>query len=227
MTFRRLKKEICALLQAPDLAPGLAAIAALPADQAINPLFSLLYHHLEQVHWRAVTAIGHVVAALADTDPAAARVYMRRLMWHLNDESGGIGWGSAEAMGEIMARHPLLAREYATILVSYLAPWGNYLEYAPLQQGVLWGVGRLGRSRPHLVQDTGDLLVPFLTSSSVPLRGLSAWAVGPVMTPELKRLLVGLQNDRMVFTLYREERLEAFTVSMAVESSLDWHRYRQ
>jgi len=40
---------------------------------------------------------------------------MRRLMWNLNDESGGIGWGNPEAMGEILACHEALANEYAPI----------------------------------------------------------------------------------------------------------------
>ena len=222
MTFRRLKKEITTLLQAPNLTPGLAVIVDMPADQAVNPLFSLLYHHHDQVRWRAVTAIGLVVAALADRDPAPARVYMRRLMWHLNDESGGIGWGSPEAMGEIMARHCLLAREYAAILISYLAPWGNYLEHEPLQQGVLWAVGRLGRSRPHRVHEAGPLLLPFLSSPSPSLRGLAAWAAGPVLNAELKIMLEGLKHDSAEFTLYWEEQLSACTIATATEASLSW-----
>ena len=57
----------------------------------------------ELIRWRAVSAMGIVTAALADARMDAARVIMRRMMWQLNDESGGIGWGIPEAMGEIMA----------------------------------------------------------------------------------------------------------------------------
>jgi hypothetical protein len=46
--------------------------------------------------------MGEVMAHLADKDMESARVIMRRLMWSLNDESGGIGWGAPEAMGEIV-----------------------------------------------------------------------------------------------------------------------------
>ncbi|MEA3417440.1 MAG: hypothetical protein U9R02_15080 [Thermodesulfobacteriota bacterium] len=53
--------------------------------------------------------MGVVVSNLADHDMESARVIMRRLIWNLNDESGGIGWGSPEAMGEIMARNNRLA----------------------------------------------------------------------------------------------------------------------
>jgi len=95
----------------------------------INPLFSFLYNNDEQVRWRTVTAFGAVVAKLADEDMEAARIIMRRLMWNLNDESGGIGWGSPEAMGETLARHEGLAKEYARILLSYARQDGNYLEH--------------------------------------------------------------------------------------------------
>ncbi len=65
--------------------------------------------------------MGRVAADLADRDMESARVVVRRLMWNLNDESGGIGWGSPEAMGEIMACHEGLAEEYSCILISFYA----------------------------------------------------------------------------------------------------------
>jgi len=53
--------------------------------------------------------MGRVVSSLAEKDMESARVVMRRLMWNLNEESGGIGWGCPEAMGETMARSAPLA----------------------------------------------------------------------------------------------------------------------
>lgn len=226
MTYRLLKKQIISLLQAQNLDQILPAITQLPARQSISPLFSLLYHGQDDIRWRAVSAIGAVVANLADQDPAAARVCMRRLMWHLNDESGGIGWGSPEAMGEIMAQHKLLAEEYAPILISYVAPWGNYLELESLQQGVLWALGRLGHCRPQLIQSAGPLLTPFLKSPGAALRGLAAWVAGPVLTPDLKPLIERLRADEGVFTLYREGQIESRTVAWAAEAALKLHSER-
>jgi len=153
-THRRLKKQILSLLQSQDFfGAGLAAITASPARQVINPLFGFLYHGDALVRWYAVTAMGAVVAQLADHERESARVIMRRLMWNLNDESGGMGWGSPDAMGEIMARHHGLAQEYACILISYLNPHGNYLEHEGLQQGTLWGLGRMAHTFPELVKE--------------------------------------------------------------------------
>ncbi len=78
-----------------------------------------------------------------------ARIVLRRIMWNLNDESGGIGWGSPEAMGEILGQSPELAREFNSILFSYLDPDGNYLEHEMLQRGVLWGIGTYLESNPQ------------------------------------------------------------------------------
>ena len=48
---------------------------------------------------------GEVVSKIAESDLEFARTVMRRLMLSLTEESGGIGSGVAEAMGEIMARN--------------------------------------------------------------------------------------------------------------------------
>jgi len=113
MGTRQLKKEILALLRDEAFEKSLEKIYLMPARGVVNPLFSFFYNTEELVKWRAITAMGAVVARLADEDLESARIVMRRLMWNLNDESGGIGWGSPEAMGEIMARHDILAKEYA------------------------------------------------------------------------------------------------------------------
>jgi hypothetical protein len=94
----------------------------------------------------------------------SARVVMRRLMWNLNDESGGIGWGSPEAMGEITAGHGRLADEFAGILISYINPAGNFLEHELLQRGSLWGVGRLAHARPLLARPAVPFLPAFFES---------------------------------------------------------------
>ena len=60
--------------------------------------------------------MGASLARLADADMEAARIVMRRLLWSLNDESGGIGWGAPESMAEAMCRHQGLALEYAHML---------------------------------------------------------------------------------------------------------------
>ncbi len=208
MALRQLKREVHRLFQTKDLATALKAVAAMPARQVVNPLFGLLYHGDPRVRWYAVAAMGEVVAALADRDMESARVVVRRLMWNLNDESGGIGWGSPESMGEIMARHDGLAREYASILVSYLDPDGNYLEHEDLQVGLLWAVGRLARVHPELVEDAREFLVIHFTSSNPRLRGMALWASLALRpTPEGGLLLQPLCVDPSEIAIFQDGEL--------------------
>jgi hypothetical protein len=205
--MRQLKSQVSALLEADDLPAALTALSQWPPRRVVNPLIGLLYHGEARVRWHAVAALGQVVARLADEELEAARVVMRRLMWSLNDESGGIGWGAPEAMAEIMAHHGRLACEYACILVSYLNPDGNFLEHEGLQQGVLWGLGRLAQVHPDLAADAAPLVRPYLFSPNHTLRGLAAWAAGFLVAAALQGPLQGLRNDPARITLFDQGRL--------------------
>jgi hypothetical protein len=124
-------------------------------QKLVSSLFSALFSTRDTIHWHAVSCMGEAVSQLAAERMETARIVVRRLMWSLNDESGGIGWGAPEAMGEILARDSCLAGEYSSILLSYIIPGDgpdNYLEYAPLRQGAYWGIARLAQARPQLIQ---------------------------------------------------------------------------
>ena len=95
---------------------------------------------------------------MAETNLESARSVMRRLIWSLNEESGWIGWGSAEAMAEIMARNFTLANEYHKILISYVSEGDNYLLYDKLREEVVRGLKRLSHVYPQLVQGVQHLL---------------------------------------------------------------------
>ena len=148
------------------------------------------------------------MARLAEEDMESARVIIRRLMWNLNDESGGIGWGSAEALGEILSLHHGLAVEYAHILLSYSFENGNFQETPAMQRGVLWGIGRLAQAEPDLAAGVAPHLPYFLRSQDPTVRGLAAWVAGLVRRrqrhgPELKRL----QEDDSEIPIYMNRRL--------------------
>lgn len=192
---RSLKKRLFDLLNQGDLDEVLMETGRLPPRQIINPLLSFIQSGNERVKWGAVKAAGNVVGRLADSDLEAARVIMRRLMWSLNDESGGIGWGSPEVMGEILAAHGGLAGEYAHILLSYARPDGNYLELEGLQQGLLWGIARLCESRPELARRAGGIFLPYLESQNEALRGLAARIMGLLQVKEALPILRKLTKD--------------------------------
>lgn len=220
LTGRQLKRRIKDLLTGDDLDTALEAVLAMPARRAVNPLFSFFYSGDPHLKWRAVTAMGAVVADLAARDMESARVIMRRLMWNLNDESGGIGWGSPEAMGEIMARSAPLAKEFAAILVSYADAAGNYLEHPTLQQGLLWGLGRLAHARPGYAAAAEPHLRPFLRSADPRLRGPAVWAAGPIAGKGTRPLIENLVDDTFVVTIFCNHRLTDAAIGDLAQEAL-------
>ena len=204
---RAIKNRVFELLKSEDIGRAIDELCRFPARRVINPLFSFLYNTDEQIRWRAVTAMGAAVARLADQEMESARIIMRRLMWNLNDESGGIGWGSPEAMGEILACHELLSKEYAPILISYARKDGNYLELEMLQRGLLWGVARLSQVRPHLVQDAVSHFLPYLQSMDPAVRGLAAWLMGLLEAGDARTALEALTHDDAELSVYQDRRL--------------------
>ena len=161
--IRDIKKRLHEIFSSSNWESFLDEVYSYPPRQVINPLISFFCNKDEKIKQRAIITIGKVVKLLADNNMESARIVMRRLMWSLNDESGGIGWGAPEAMAEIMSLHEQLAKEYAFILVSYANPDGNYLEHIELQKEVLKGIARLGKIRPLLIKDA----IPYLRKNSL------------------------------------------------------------
>jgi HEAT repeats len=199
------KKEIFGLLKSPEFIGRLDSLKDFPFHKTLSHLFSALCSQDEEIKWHAVTATGRLVADLVGRNLEGARDILRRMMWSLNEASGGIGWGLPEAMGETLARDENLAREFAAILVSYIRPGGNFLEFEPLQRGALWAVGRLAEAFPLLLTPlkTGVFLLPFLESRDLAVRGNAIKALGLLGDEQSLPWLKELLSEREVVRLYQ------------------------
>ena len=218
----REKRRIGKLLESSDIESVIKELYHLPPSRVINPLIGALCSNDEIVRWHAVTALGPIVASLADRDMEGARVVMRRFMWSLNDESGGIGWGAPESMGEIMACHSGLAQEYGHILVAFMREEGFFLELELLQRGLMWGLGRLAQVRPSLLKEKNAVtyLLPYLASSDGGVRGLAAWALGLLHAQEAIPALEQLLSDPGQVRHYLNRTIVDETVGSLVEKAL-------
>ena len=230
MSSRAIKKQVLDLLAGGDLAASRKALAGLPAGDVVHALFSAICRENPVVRWHAVTCMGDAVARIAEDDLEAARIVLRRFLWSLNDESGGIGWGAPEAMAECMCRDERLAGEYAHMLVSYmredgeeLCQDGNFIEHPLLQRGVVWGVGRLAGCRRELLQQlgAGRDLGGYLEAEDPELRGLAALAAGRLREATLRPLLQGLRADSAPLSWYDEGALHQTTVGALVREALE------
>jgi HEAT repeat protein len=217
-----LKQEVFDLLKSPDFSQQLNSLKDFPFPKILNHLFAALCSEEEEIKWHAVTAMGFLVADLAERDLEGARNVLRRMMWFLNEESGGIGWGLPEAMGEILARNESLAREFAPLLVSYLQPGGNYLDFEPLLRGALWAVARLAESLPQILQslDAHSYLRPFLRSPDASVRGHAILALEQIGKKESLLALEACLQDETEIPLYENQEFRRVRISQLARKAL-------
>ncbi len=230
MGTRRLKKQVFAILQQPDLEQVLAELRRLPVKETVNALFSAICQVDERLRWHGVSGMGVMVARLADEEMEEGRIMMRRLLWSLNDESGGIGWGAPESMAEIMHHHAGLAGEYIHMLISYTRPDGpeleqdgNFLEHETLQQGLLWGLDRLCATRRALLVEKGLAadIPPYLDSADAVVRGLAVRLCGKLAVAAMGDRILELTKDSSSLVLYDDGRFLSVTVGEMAAGALE------
>jgi len=115
-----MKKSIRQALEEEDLK---AVVAHAAQDRkAMSYLVRFAYDKDTLIGQRAIRAMGLVAKELVTAEPEVLRDRVRKLLWSLNDESGGIGWSAPELLGEIVSADPerfadvipLIAEEYST-----------------------------------------------------------------------------------------------------------------
>jgi len=144
--------------------------------RVLSFLTALTYDRETLIGWRAVEAVGLAAGRIASDDPRFVRNHLRRLLWLLNDESGGIGWRAPEAIGEIIRSQPERFVEFVPILISLLdMEEEDAVRFRP---GLLWAIGRLGPVMPDAVESAIPWIVSCLDDSNPQTRGMASWCLG-------------------------------------------------
>ncbi|MFO7988372.1 MAG: DVU0298 family protein [Thermodesulfobacteriota bacterium] len=210
---RKIRQQVGEILNHPDRQTALERLARIPDNQLKGHLFSHFYSPDALIRFRSVTAMGHLGHRMAETRMENGRDLMRRLMWNLNDESGGIGWGSAEAMGEILSRHSGLAAEFDSILFSFLDPRANYIDNPDLQQGILWGIGTYaGTAFEQITDDRAELISPFLDDNDPVKRAYAVRALAHAGRLNPNQVSENLKTDDTDIRLYTGWQFETLRI---------------
>lgn len=226
---REIKKHVFSLLSQEAFDDAHHGVGKLPPKECINPLFSAICRPEERLRWFAISCFGAVLGRLVKDDPEAARIVMRRFLWSLNDESGGIGWGAPESMAESMISSTLLRKEYLHMLVSYakhdgeeLFQDGNYLELPELQRGLLWGIERVSSLFPEDFEnhDINFELGEYLTATDTTVRGLALKCIINLKRVNIfKEQINSVKSDNNRFRFYKNgafSELELSTLATSV-----------
>ncbi|MCH5277816.1 MAG: HEAT repeat domain-containing protein [Desulfovibrionaceae bacterium] len=162
--FRALKSTIRPWLRSSAWTPA----QPLPPDveertplaALVNPLFACLPEG-DMVTDRAAFALGRVLSRLYEESPDDARNIVRRFLWHMNEESGNIGWGIPEAFGQTLAQSRPLADLYHSILFSYILDKegdSTWCDHAPLRRSCYNAMDTVLSARPDLAPAALPLL---------------------------------------------------------------------
>ena len=142
----------------------------------------------EKIRWSAIEAVAQFMKHLwREGETEKVRVYMRTLFWSLNDESGGIGWSSPQAIAEMIVNIPEFLDPFVSMMIAHT------LDEPPLVQGGLWGIGRLGKRAAESVEFFKDLVLAVFQNDDPQTLSLAAWASGEagfrLAVPFLEKLL--------------------------------------
>lgn len=222
--MRTTKQQLKQLLQSPHWRDHLEEISA-GGMTGVGPLFSFLLLSPQTMH-RAAAILGATVARLAQEEPEAARTVIRRFMWHMNEESGNIGWGIPDAFAECLAASPSLAETYHRILISYIMDLGhddNFCDNDVLRRSCFWAVGRLAQARPDLCAMARPWLIKGLEDADSLCRGMAAWALAQLPpelmdAPALRRLAESGNGDAC--EIYEDDRIREARVDDLARAAL-------
>ncbi len=152
--FRNLKAQIRMLLEKDDWHTRSQELNVFAPLELLNPLLACLPQGGEITN-RAAILFGEQIDRLTTeaSGMEQARNMMRRLMWHMNEESGNIGWGIPEGFSAALAANRKLAEEFHRVLLSYIIDTGkddNYCDHAPLRRSCYVAVETLLEAWPDL-----------------------------------------------------------------------------
>lgn len=135
-------------------------LMTVPEMEVINALFACLPQE-KSISDKASLALGISIASLFEKDKEQAQICMRRFMWHMNEESGNIGWGIPMAFAQALAHSDGLTKIYGNVLLSYIHDKEgdcNYCDHAPLRLTCYEAVGIFVKAKPQYREKTIQIL---------------------------------------------------------------------
>lgn len=151
MSGIQLKQAVTSALEANDFDAVLAR--ALADRKVLSTLVRLAYRKDTLVGWRAIIAIGRISAIYVRSNADYLRETIRKLLWSLTDESGGIGWAAPEILGEIVSADPKKMADIIPLIAEVFA-----IEEKVFRPGVLYALKRIAEKNPEAVRDFEDLI---------------------------------------------------------------------
>ena len=125
----------------------------------------------------------------------------------MNDESGGAGWHSPEAMAAILVNVSELMDVFGVLV-------GAYLHDDALSRGAHWAVAVVAKERPDLLSDKVGELEASLNSPDPYIRGYAVAALAALAGEDVVDSLATLSDDSGSLELYSRDTGEMETTTV-------------
>jgi hypothetical protein len=207
-----MKQAVTAALEAEDYETILTL--AFQSRKILSVLVRLAYEKETLTGWRAISAVGKVASVFVRSNYDFLRETIRKLLWSLSDESGGIGWAAPEILGEIVSADPEKMSDIIPLITE-----AYYIEEKVFRPGVLYALKRIAETSPdsvvpfqHVIMDGLSEQEPLARLYALELVGLLNSLILPENSERIRNSIKSLLQDRAEAWIFRNGGFDGVVV---------------
>jgi hypothetical protein len=206
MTQIEMKKFIHLALEMNDL--DAVVLLVQKERKALSLLIRMAYDKETLVGWRAIKAVGRIANVLVKTEPEFLRIAVRRLLWSLSDESGGIGWAAPELLGEIVHSDP---EGFADIIPLIAEVYG--IEEQTFRPGVVYALARIAEVSPEMIVSFQKIIIRSLVDTNPLIR---------IYALDLIGLLWPVVCTKNLWSMDYKKKVENLVNNIKIDNKVAW-----
>jgi hypothetical protein len=206
MTQLEMKKFIHHALEMNDL--DAVVLLVQKNRKTLSLLVRMAYDKETLVAWRAIKAVGRIANVLVKTEREFLRNTVRKLLWSLSDESGGIGWAAPELLGEIVHSDP---EGFADIIPIIAEVYD--IEEQTFRPGVMYALARIAEVSPEMIANYQKIIIRSLVDTNPLIR---------IYTLELVGLLWPIVCNKNLWSMDYRKKIESAVNNMKNDKKVAW-----
>jgi hypothetical protein len=206
MTQLEMKKFIHHALEMNDL--DAVVLLVQKNRKTLSLLVRMAYDKETLVGWRAIKAVGRIANVLVKTEREFLRIAVRKLLWSLSDESGGIGWAAPELLGEIVHSDP----EGFADIIPIIAELYD-IEEQTFRPGVVYALARIAEVSPEMIANYQKIIIRSLVDTNPLIR---------IYTLELVGLLWPIVCNKNLWSMDYRKKIESAVNNMKNDKKVAW-----